>query len=90
MSTDDGDPIAAVCISADDAEFMASLLNPTTEHTISLQTSDCEQPLDAHLDAITANHGVVVLECRHIGERCIPHGPTWTVPLEDVVYFHIW
>ncbi len=90
MSGTDTAPTAAICVSADDAEFIANLLNPTTQHIITLQTSDCEQPLDAHLDAVVAQHGIVVLECRHIGERCIPHGPTWTVPLTDVVYVHIW
>src|SRR5690606_34958250 len=79
-----------VRISASDAEFLAHLLNPTTDHIITLRTSDRPQPIDAHLDAVTIRDQHLVLECRHIGERSIPHGPTWTVPLADVVYLHIW
>lgn len=90
MTVSDAPLTPAICVSVDDAGFMANLLNPVTGQLISLQTSDCEQPLDAHLDAVTARNGEVVLECRHIGERCIPHGPTWTVPLADVIYLHIW
>jgi hypothetical protein len=90
MTISDTPPTPAVCVSADDADFIANLLNPATAQIISLQTSDCEQPLDAYLDAVVAEHGHVVLECRHIGQNCIPHGPTWTVPLVDVIYLHIW
>ncbi len=86
---DDAQP-TTVCVSADDAELIANLLTPVTGQVISLQTVDCEQPLDAFLDAVAAHDGVLALECRHIGDRCIPHGPTWTVPLDDVVYLHIW
>lgn len=79
-----------VRLSATDAEFLATLLNPTTDHIITLQTVDCPQAIDAHLDAVTTRDHVVVLECRHIGQRCIPHGPTFTVPLADIAYLHIW
>lgn len=89
MTHHDGQP-ATVCVSADDADFMANLLNPATGQIIFLQTVGCEQAIDAHLDNVAAYDGIIVLECRHIGERCIPHGPTWTVPLTDVVYLHVW
>lgn len=90
MTHSDEAPPATICVSADDADYMANLLNPATAHVVTLQTIDCEQPLDAYLDAVAARDGVLVLECRHIGERCIPRGPTWTVPLDQVVYLHIW
>lgn len=83
-------PPIGICVSAADTEFLAHLLNPATSQIVSMQTADCDQTLDAHLDAVTTDHGVIVLECRHIGERCIPRGPTWTVPLADVVYLHVW
>ena len=79
-----------VHLSATDAEFLAHLLNPTTDHIITLRTNDCPQAIDAHLDAVTTHDHIIVLECRHIGQRSIPHGPTWTVPLADVAYLHIW
>ena len=69
---------------------MAHLLTPATGQVVSLQTVDREQAFDAHLDSIATRDGMLVLECRHIGEHCIPRGPTWTVPLADVVYLHIW
>ncbi len=89
MTHPDAQP-TTVCVSADDADFMANLLTPATGQVISLQTVDREQAFDAHLDAIATCDGMLVLECRHIGEHCIPRGPTWTVPLADVVYLHIW
>lgn len=86
----DDPPTPALCVSVDDARYMANLLNPITEQLICIQTVDCEQPLDVHLDAVTEQHGHVVLECRHITQRCIPRGPVWTIRLVDVVYLHIW
>lgn len=86
---DDAQP-TTVCVSADDAELIANLLAPATGQVISLQTVDSDAALDAHLDTVATHDGFLLLECRHIGEHCIPRGPTWTVPLDDVVYLHIW
>ena len=86
---DDTHP-TTVCVSADDAELIANLLTPATGQVISLQTVDSDRALDAHFDAVAAHDGLLVLECRNVGEHCIPRGPTWTVPLDDAVYLHIW
>ena len=86
---DDTHP-TTICVSADDAELIANLLTPATGQVISLQTVDSDHALDAHLDSVAAHDGSLVLECRTVGEHCIPRGPTWTVPLDDVVYLHIW
>lgn len=86
---DDTHP-TTICVSADDAELIANLLTPATGKVVSLQTVAGDRALDAHLDAVAAHSGLLVLECRNVGEHCIPRGPTWTVPLDDVVYLHIW